>query len=265
MILPGQKIEELMKKNKLIKKGNLENIHSSSYDLTTSKYILRFKNENKVIELTNQKKINNMYEQVNISDGYHLKPGECILIPLEDYFNMPDDICGSIRGRTTYNRLGIFTTVQHINPGYKGKLNITIINNSPNTYEIHPNIQIAQVVFEKMYENVNKELLYNNEPTPVYQDEDGMEGSKIYKEYIGKVVRHFKGNYYYIENICMDSETKEYIVVYRTLYKRKDSNFWTRPAKMFFESVDPNREGNITHQTHRFEVVDDLEIDYTKI
>ena len=33
---------------------------------------------------------------------------------------------------------------------------------------------------------------------------------------------------------------------------------------MFFEEVDPNREGNITHQTHRFEVVEDLETDYTK-
>ncbi len=264
MILTGQKIEELMKKNKLVKKGNLENIHSSSYDLTTSKYILRFKNENKTIELTNQKKINNMYEQVKITDGYHLKPGECILVPLEDEFNIPDNICGSVRGRTSFNRLGIFTTIQHINPGYKGKLNITIINNSPNTYEITPNIQIAQVVFESMEETVKEELLYNNEQNPVYQDEDGMQGSKIYKDYIGKVVRHFKGNYYYIENICMDSETKEYIVVYRTLYKRKDSNFWTRSAKMFFEEVDPNREGNITHQTHRFEVVDDLEIDYTK-
>lgn len=205
-----------------------------------------------------------MYVQVKITDGYHLKPGECILIPLEDEFNMPDNICGSVRGRTSFNRLGIFTTIQHINPGYKGKLNITIINNSPNTYEITPNIQIAQVVFESMEETVKEELLYNNEPNPVYQDEDGMQGSKIYKDYIGKVVRHFKGNYYYIENICMDSETKEYIVVYRTLYKRKDSNFWTRSAKMFFEEVDPNREGNITHQTHRFEVVDDLEIDYTK-
>ena len=264
MILTGQKIEELMKKNKLVKKGNLENIHSSSYDLTTSKYILRFKNENKTIELTNQKKINNMYEQVKITDGYHLKPGECILVPLEDEFNMPDNICGSVRGRTSFNRLGIFTTIQHINPGYKGKLNITIVNNSPNTYEITPKIQIAQVVFESMEETVKEELLYNNEQNPVYQDEDGMKGSKIYKDYIGKVVRHFKGNYYYIENICMDSETKEYIVVYRTLYKRKDSNFWTRSAKMFFEEVDPNREGNITHQTHRFEVVDDLEKDYTK-
>ena len=264
MILTGQKIEELMKKNKLVKKGNLENIHSSSYDLTTSKYILRFKNENKTIELTNQKKINNMYEQVKITDGYHLKPGECILVPLEDEFNMPDNICGSVRGRTSFNRLGIFTTIQHINPGYKGKLNITIVNNSPNTYEITPKIQIAQVVFESMEETVKEELLYNNEQNPVYQDEDGMQGSKIYKDYIGKVVRHFKGNYYYIENICMDSETKEYIVVYRTLYKRKDSNFWTRSAKMFFEEVDPNREGNITHQTHRFEVVEDLETDYTK-
>ena len=201
MILTGQKIEELMKKNKLIKKGNLENIHSSSDDLTTSKYILRFKNENKAIELMNAKKINNMYEQVKITDGYHLKPGECILIPLEDEFNMPDNICGSIRGRTSFNRLGIFTTIQHINPGYKGKINITIVNNSPNTYEITPNIQIAQVVFESMEETVKEELLYNNEPNPVYQDEDGMQGSKIYKDYIGKVVRHFKGNYYYIENI----------------------------------------------------------------
>ena len=264
MILTGQKIEELMKKNKLIKKGDLDNIHSSSYDLTSSKYILRFKTDNKAIELTNAKKINNMYEQVKITDGYHLKPGECILIPLEDEFNMPDNICGSVRGRTSFNRLGIFTTIQHINPGYKGKLNITIINNSPNTYEITPNIQIAQAVFESMEEKVKENLLYNNEPNPIYQDEDGMQGSKIYKDYIGKVVRHFKGNYYYIENICMDSETKDYIVVYRTLYKRKDSNFWTRSAKMFFEEVDPNREGNITHQSHRFEVVEDLETDYTK-
>ena len=27
-----------------------------------------------------------------------------------------------------------------------------------------------------------------------------------YSTYIGKIVRHFKGNYYYIENIAMDSE-----------------------------------------------------------
>ena len=30
---------------------------------------------------------------------------------------------------------------------------------------------------------------------------------------IGKVYRHFKGNYYFVENIALDSETQERIVV----------------------------------------------------
>ena len=81
---------------------------------------------------------------------------------------------------------------------------------------------------------------------------------------IGRVYRHFKGNYYFIENISMDSETKEDIIVYRPLYSRKDSMLWTRPAKMFFEEIDITRKDNITGQKHRFELAEDLTIDYTK-
>lgn len=39
---------------------------------------------------------------------------------------------------------------------------------------------------------------------------------------IGKVYRHFKGNYYFVENIAYDSETSERIVVYKPLYERED-------------------------------------------
>ena len=31
---------------------------------------------------------------------------------------------------------------------------------------------------------------------------------------IGKVYRHFKGNYYFVENVALDSETKEEMVLY---------------------------------------------------
>ena len=85
-----------------------------------------------------------------------------------------------------------------------------------------------------------------------------------YKKYIGKVVRHFKGNYYYIENISLDSETKEDVVVYRPLYARDDSMLWTRPAKMFFSDIDVNRKDNLTGQKHRFELVEELSEDYIK-
>ncbi len=81
---------------------------------------------------------------------------------------------------------------------------------------------------------------------------------------IGKVFRHYKGNYYYVDNIAMHSETKEYMVVYKTLYNNKDSNVWVRPASMFFEEIDPKSPKNVTGQKHRFELVTEIEKDYTK-
>ena len=81
---------------------------------------------------------------------------------------------------------------------------------------------------------------------------------------VGKVYRHFKGNYYFIEAVALDSETKEDMVVYRPLYKREDSMLWVRPAKMFLEAIDVTRKDNITGQTYRFEKVEELSNDYTK-
>lgn len=75
---------------------------------------------------------------------------------------------------------------------------------------------------------------------------------------IGRVYRHFKGNYYYIENIAKNTETNEFEVIYRSLYDGADSSLWVRPASMFFESVDPGRADNFTGQPVRFELVKDI-------
>ena len=81
---------------------------------------------------------------------------------------------------------------------------------------------------------------------------------------IGKVYRHFKGNYYFVENIGYDSETQERMVIYKPLYPREDNhNIWVRPEKMFLEEIS-ERPDNITGQKHRFELVNDLNTDYTK-
>ena len=80
---------------------------------------------------------------------------------------------------------------------------------------------------------------------------------------IGKVYRHFKGNYYYVENVALDSETQERIVVYKPIYDREDSPIWVRREKMFLEEI-PERSDNITGQKHRFELCENIEKDYTK-
>ena len=81
---------------------------------------------------------------------------------------------------------------------------------------------------------------------------------------IGKIYRHFKGNYYFIQDVALDSETKERIVVYRPIYDRTDSQIWVRREEMFLEEIDQTRKDNITGQKYRFELAEDLEKGYTK-
>ena len=81
---------------------------------------------------------------------------------------------------------------------------------------------------------------------------------------IGRVYRHFKGNYYFVENVAYDSETKERMVVYKPLYYREDGrSIWVRSEKMFLEEI-PERPDNITGQKYRFELVENIEKDYLK-
>ena len=46
-----------------------------------------------------------------------------------------------------------------------------------------------------------------------------------------RVYKHFKGDYYLVEDIARDSETQEEMVVYRKLYD--DGSLWVRPNEMF--------------------------------
>lgn len=83
---------------------------------------------------------------------------------------------------------------------------------------------------------------------------------------IGKVYRHFKGNYYFVENIAYDSETQNRIVVYRPIYEREDKKtLWVRSEKMFLSEIPSDRPDNITGQTQRFKLVTDLEKNFIKV
>lgn len=72
------------------------------------------------------------------------------------------------------------------------------------------------------------------------------------KVIIGQKYRHFKGTIHEVLNIALDSETQERMVVYD---HKEDGEVWVRPEKMFLESIDPCRSGNITGQSKRFELI----------
>ncbi len=67
------------------------------------------------------------------------------------------------------------------------------------------------------------------------------------------IYRHFKGDYYLVEDVALHSETGEEYVVYRRLYG--DGSLWIRPRDMFLSPVDREKYPEVT-QTYRFQLQD---------
>ena len=66
-----------------------------------------------------------------------------------------------------------------------------------------------------------------------------------------RVYRHFKCDYYLVEDLAHDSETGRAYVVYRKLYG--DGGLWIRPLDMFLSEVDKVKYPDAS-QTYRFEL-----------
>jgi len=68
---------------------------------------------------------------------------------------------------------------------------------------------------------------------------------------VGRIYRHFKGDYYLVENIATDANTNKKVVVYRGLYG--NGPLWVREIEDFTAKLDKQKYSSAT-QVHRFEL-----------
>ncbi len=67
------------------------------------------------------------------------------------------------------------------------------------------------------------------------------------------IYKHFKGDYYLVEEIAKDCETLEDVVIYRKLYE--DGSCWVRPLKDFVGKVNHEKYPNV-EQVYKFELIE---------
>lgn len=183
MVLTDKEIRKLCEESNLILPFSEDNLQSESYDLTIENTITTFKKELKCIDITNQKDIDDMYEEKTMdSNGYILSPKEYVLVHVNEKITLPNNTTAHIRPRTRFTRLGLIVSDQHCNSTYEGKLKLGIFNATDYAMRIIPGVKIAQIVFEELSQIPSEHKQYTNKNNAAYHKEDSFRGSYAEKE-----------------------------------------------------------------------------------
>lgn len=172
MLLSDQEIKKLAKEDGMITPFEERNLQSVSYDITTGNIARVFNRLSDPIDLNDKENIKLTYCEIDITDGYLIKPNEYMLVKSGEKYTLPDDIAAYARPRTTLSRLGLILTPQHFNPSFSGYIYYGLLNVTPNILKIYPGTSIGQIVFEKVYGALDKKNLYKNKTSAQYQNEN---------------------------------------------------------------------------------------------
>lgn len=103
---------------------------------------------------------------------FDLAPGMFVLGESVERFAMPPQILGLAFGKSSYARCGLIVNVTPLEPGWRGKLTMALINPSPVPLRLHVGQGIAQVVF--LRGERPRRAYGEKEAGGAYQDQDGL-------------------------------------------------------------------------------------------
>ena len=88
-----------------------------------------------------------LFRELEEPRAYELPPGSWVLAESVETFHMPDDLLGLCLGKSSYARCGLLVNATPLEPGWRGKLTLSLVNLSPFPVLLSVGQGIAQVVF----------------------------------------------------------------------------------------------------------------------
>lgn len=121
--------------------------------------------------------------QIEKDKPFVLQPGQFILASTLEEIELPPEIGARIEGRSSWGRLGIIvhSTAGYIDPGFKGKITLEMLNIGMVPVLLYPGTRICQLSFEKLSSPAQKP--YPQKKDAKYFGDKLPQESKIYKDF----------------------------------------------------------------------------------
>ena len=105
------------------------------------------------------------------AEDIRLVRGSCTLVPSRERVELPSDVAGTLRCRSSFGRRGVLMGAGFVDPGFRGQLTLCLTNMGPEDIELHASERIVQMI---LHEVRNGGEGYNGR----YQDSVGVVGAK---------------------------------------------------------------------------------------
>lgn len=185
MILPDHEIRKLLKERKVVVEPIDEEVQIQPACID-----LRLGNDFRVFKSTSlpyidtKKSVENYTDTVKIADDkpFIIHPGEFVLGTVKEYIKIPDDLMGSVDGRSSLGRLGIsiHATSTSINPGWEGMFVLEISNIGRAPVAIYPGMRVAKLTLHKLSSPAEKP--YGSRGKEKYQKSQDISQSRIHED-----------------------------------------------------------------------------------
>jgi dCTP deaminase len=100
-----------------------------------------------------------------------LAKGTCTLVPTLEWIELPMDIAGTLRCRSSFGRRGVLLGAGFVDPGFRGQLTLCLTNLGSDDLIVQKNDRLVQMILHEVREG---NQLYSGR----YQDSRGAVGAK---------------------------------------------------------------------------------------
>lgn len=119
---------------------------------------------------------------VKVGDSFIMQPGDFVLGTTIEDVEIPDDLVGSLEGRSSIGRLGIIvhSTAATIDAGWRGRITLELANMGELPVALYPGMRICSISFEQL--SSPADVPYYKKKMAKYVGQKGPGESKIREE-----------------------------------------------------------------------------------